>query len=148
MSTGIELSMFLAGMVTVTKASLPTCCAWIVATAAGMRRIGASGGPFFPHAATTKAATTKAATAARHEAHEDLATTKDAKITKVYYQILLRVLRVLRGFPPSWFPSSRARYSASACSAGRVSASGRRTARRPPADGRKRRTSTPRLRTL
>jgi hypothetical protein len=51
-----------------------------------MRRIGASGGPFFPHAATTKAATTKAATAARHEAHEaheDLATTKDAKFTKV-----------------------------------------------------------------
>ena len=55
MSTGIELSMFLAGTVRVMKDSLPTRCAWILSTAAGMRTIGASGGPFFPHAATTKA---------------------------------------------------------------------------------------------
>ena len=71
--------MFFAGSVTVTKASLPTRCAWIVATAAGMRTMGASGGPFLPHPATMEAATT----AAQHEAHEDLPTTKDAKVTKV-----------------------------------------------------------------
>ena len=44
MSTGIELSMFLAGTVRVMKDSLPTRCAWILSTAAGMRTIGASGG--------------------------------------------------------------------------------------------------------
>src|SRR5947207_13177116 len=101
MSTGIELSMFFAGMATVTKASLPARCAWTMVIASGMRMMGASGGPFLPQPATTKAATTKAAVpAARHEGHEDLETTKATTITKVYNQILLRVLRVLRGFPP------------------------------------------------
>ena len=80
MSTGIELSMFLAGTVRVMKASLPTRCAWILPTAAGMRTIGASGGPFFPHAATTKATTTNV----NHEGREEfLLTTKGTKFTKL-----------------------------------------------------------------
>src|SRR5258708_6980770 len=80
MSMGAEPSMFFAGIVTVTKASLPTRCAWIVVTAAGMRTMGASGGPFLPQAATTKAA----ARTAHREGHEDvLETTKVTMFTKL-----------------------------------------------------------------
>src|SRR6266545_1607550 len=79
MSTGIELSMFLTGTVSVMKASLPTRCAWSLSTAAGMRTIGASGGPFLPQAATTKARTTNV----NHEGREFLSTTKGTKFTKL-----------------------------------------------------------------
>jgi hypothetical protein len=45
-----------------------------------MRTIGASGGPFFPHAATTKATTTNV----NHEGREEfLLTTKGTKFTKL-----------------------------------------------------------------
>jgi hypothetical protein len=72
MSTGIDPSMFFVGTVTVMNASLPERCAWIIAIGAGMRMMGASGGPFLPHAVTTKAATM----AATHEVREDLRNTK------------------------------------------------------------------------
>jgi hypothetical protein len=65
--TGIDPSMFLEGTVSVTNASLPIRCAWIIETGAGIRTIGASGGPFLPQAVTTKAARMAAA----HEAHEE-----------------------------------------------------------------------------
>ena len=58
MSIGVERSMLVAGTVSVMNASLPTRCAWILSTAAGIRTIGASGGPFLPHAAATSAMTT------------------------------------------------------------------------------------------
>src|SRR5438132_408903 len=75
MSTGTDLSMLVAGTVSVTNASLPTRCAEMVLTAAGIRMVGASGGPFFPHAATTKAARTT-------KNHEDFfETTKTTKFT-------------------------------------------------------------------
>jgi len=59
--------MFVFGIVKVTNASLPMRCAWIMATAEGMRTIGASGGPFFPH--ETK--TTKEPHTMTREGHDD-----------------------------------------------------------------------------
>src|SRR6185295_9798175 len=80
MSTGIDLSMFVFGTVSVTKASPPTRCAWIISTAAGIRTTGASGGPFFPQPAKVATPTT----ARRYEAL--LNTTKGTKVTKSYIQ--------------------------------------------------------------
>src|SRR5207302_10589824 len=98
--------------------------------------MGASGGPFLPQAAATKATKTIS-----HEDHDArFLTTKDAKFTKLR-QILLRGRRVLRGLS-----SLRAfRYSTAACSIGTVaemSASARPRTRPPPTAGRKRRTSS------
>src|SRR4051812_13976356 len=72
MSTGIDPSMFFVGTVTVMNASLPERCAWIIAIGAGMRTMGASGGPLFPHPVTAKAARM----GPTHEVHEDLRNTK------------------------------------------------------------------------
>src|SRR3954469_8541872 len=89
MLTGIEPSMFLTGTVSVTNASVPRRCAWIIETGAGIRTMGASGGPFFPHARHTMIAKTVS-----HTGHEDfLKTTKVAKSTKAqnksYFALLL-----------------------------------------------------------
>src|SRR5262249_55512718 len=85
-------SIFVLGTVTVTKASLPTRCAWIMATAAGMRTIGASGGPFFPHA--TKA-TNDPQTIRREDHDEAFRTTKTTKNRSLLRD--LRAVRDLRG---------------------------------------------------
>src|ERR1044071_9859950 len=53
MSTGIERSMLVFAARNVMPASLPTRWAWMDGTAAGIRTIGASGGPFFPQPAKT-----------------------------------------------------------------------------------------------
>src|SRR4051812_47767456 len=78
MSTGIEESMFFAGTVSVMKTSLPERWTVILSIAAGMRMIGASGGPFLPH----PAATTATRASASHEGHEDGLATKGTKTTK------------------------------------------------------------------
>src|SRR5436853_129084 len=67
MCTGIELSMFLSGTVSVMKTSLPARFALIISTPAGMRMIGARGGPFLPHAAARKATPSTAS----HDTRED-----------------------------------------------------------------------------
>jgi len=56
--------------------AVPARCAWILSIPAGMRTIGASGGPFLPQ----PPATTMAATATTH--HEDLLTTQVTTFTK------------------------------------------------------------------
>ena len=100
--------MFKFGIVSVTNTSLPARCASIMATAEGMRTIGASGGPFFPHA--TKA--TKHPHTITLEDHQDVFGT--LKITG--NQILLRDLRV--GPPFRRTGPVRSSYStAAACSA-------------------------------
>ena len=107
MSTGIDRSIFVLGTVNVTNASAPTRWAWIMATAAGIRTIGASGGPFFPHAARA----TKDAKTIRREDHEE--TFRTAKITnnKVYFVTFETfVVSNVRGLGR--------RYSAAACSTG------------------------------
>src|SRR5690349_11560786 len=71
MFTGIELSTFLVGTVSVMKTSLPERLALIMSMPAGMRMIGASGGPFLPQAAAAKAT----ASTASHEQRENFNTT-------------------------------------------------------------------------
>src|SRR4026208_556344 len=87
MSTGTDRSIFVFGIVSVTNASLPTRCAWIVATADGMRTIGASGGPFFPQATKTR----KDPHTIVRKDHEDVF--RASRITND--QIFLRVVRAL-----------------------------------------------------